>query len=544
MKKNLFISILLVGFVFYSCNDDFLDRKPLDKITEEDVFNNDDLLTAYVNACYHTIPGGYDFVMLSSMTDETHNRHGYTPNSFRQGGLTSDNVTDNNWGWFNSFNYWSSAYEYIRNINVFFDKIESGSISDNLKRRLSGEMKFLRAYTYASLIWRFGGVPIITHVYTLGEPDYSLGRNTYDECVEYILRELEDAIALLPDKMEGDDLGRASADACKALRSRVCLYWASPLVNTGNDLARWEKVRDTSKEVMDLARYSFSENYRDVFLKATENEEVIFCRLYTKANGHSMMSTNTANGYGGNGGNCPLQNLVDDYEMKATGLKPSETGSGYDPADPYAGRDPRFYYTVLYNGAEFKGRAIEVFTPNGKDSEQGGGGWNCSQTGYYMRKFLDEDQLLSEANTMPYVYFRLSEFYLNYAEAQYHLGDEAQCRWAINRVRGRKDVEMPEIPDTVSEQDLLRKVYQERRIELALEGHRYFDLRRWKLAATYDGADAMGVTVVKTGDNTFTYDFNRVVLKTDFKKHYDWLPIPRGEIVKSKQTLKQNPGYD
>jgi hypothetical protein len=544
MKKNLWISILFISFVFCNCEDDFLDRKPLDKITEEDVFNNDDLLTAYVNACYHAIPGGYDFVMLSSMTDETHNRHGYLPNSFRQGGLTPDNVTEDNWGWFKSFNYWSSAYEYIRNMNVFFDKVATGNVSDDLKRRLSGEMKFLRAYTYASLIWRFGGVPVIRHVYTLGEPDYSLGRNTYDECVEYILRELEDAIALLPDRMDGDNLGRASADACKALRSRVYLYWASPLVNTARETARWEKVRDASKEVMELPRYGLSENYNDIFLKAKDNEEVIFCRLYTKANGHNMMSTNMANGFGGNGGNCPLQNLVDDYEMKTTGLRPSVEGSGYDPADPYKGRDPRFYYTVLYNGAVFKGRAIEVFTPNGKDSEQGDGGWNCSQTGYYMCKFLDENQLLSEANTMPYVYFRLSEFYLNYAEAQFHLGDEAQCRQALNRIRRRKDVEMPEIPDTVSGQDLLDRVYRERRIELALEGHRYFDLRRWRLADVYDGADARGVTVVKTDDGAFMYDFNRIVLKTEFREQYYWLPIPRAEIVKSAQTLEQNPGYD
>lgn len=543
MKNNLFISLLLIMFVFCGCNDDFLDRKPLDKISEEDVFNNDDLLTAYVNACYHTIPNGYDFVMLSSTTDETHNRHGYTPNSFRQGGLTPDNITENNYGWFNSFNYWSNAYEYIRNINVFFEKIESGNISEDLKMRLSGEMKFLRAYTYASLIWRFGGVPIITHVYSLGEPDYSLGRNTYDECVEYIRKELNDAIALLPDKMEDDNLGRASADACKALRARVYLYWASPLVNTGNDKARWEKVRDASKEIIESPNYLLSENYKDIFLKAAENKEVIFCRQYTKANGHDIMWVNSPNGYDGVGGNCPLQNLVDDYEMKANGLRPLEAGSGYNPADPYIGRDPRFYYTVLYNGAEFKGRAIEVFTPNGKDSEQGDGGWNCSQTGYYMYKFLDEDQLVSETNTTPYVYFRLSEFYLNYAEAQYHLGNEADCRWALNQIRGRQDVEMPEISGTVSGQNLLNKVYQERRIELALEGHRYFDLRRWKLAAMYDGEDAMGVTVVKTGDNTFTYDFSKTVLKTEFKEQYYWLPIPRAEIVKSNNKLEQNPGY-
>ena len=257
MKKNIiFIISIFMLFVSTGCSDSFLDRKPQDKISEEDVFNNDDLLTAYVNACYNSIPSGYDFIMLSSVTDETYCRHGGTTCLvISRGELNPDNVTNDDWGWFTGLNYWSKAYQYIRDINVFFEKINDAQITEEIKERLTGEMKFLRAYIYSNLIWRYGGVPIITRSYSLGEQDYSLGRNTYDECVEFILNELEEAIDILPDKMNGSNWGRASADVCKALRARVLLYWASPLVNTSNDITRWERARDANKEVMDLSGY-------------------------------------------------------------------------------------------------------------------------------------------------------------------------------------------------------------------------------------------------------------------------------------------------
>jgi hypothetical protein len=539
MKNILFISILVL-FVISGCNDGFLDRRPQDKISEEDVFNDDDLLTAYVNACYNGIPNGYNFIMLSSVTDETYNRHGGMSSIvIQRGELDPDNVTNDNWGWFNGLNYWSKAYQYIRDINIFFEKIEEAQVSEDVKERLTGEMKFLRAFIYSNLIWRYGDVPVITRSYSLGESDYSLGRDPYDKCVDFILDELEDAIAILPDKMEGSNRGRASADACKALRARVLLYWASPLVNTSNDLTRWERARNANKEVIDLSRYSLASDYRNIFLEEA-NEEVIFLRQFTTANGHTLIRDNSPNGYDGNGGNCPLQNLVDDYEMKATGLKPAENGSGYDPANPYEGRDPRFYMTVLYNGAMYKGRPVEVFIPGGKDSPEGNGGWNTSLTGYYMRKFLDENQLVSETNTMPLIFFRLSEFYLNYAEAQYHLGNEDECRRAINLIRGRTGVEMPSVTATGTE--LLEKVYQERRIELALEDHRYFDLRRWKLAEKYEDMDAMGVEV-KLNNSTYIYT-PITVLERKFSPQHYWVPIPREEIVKSNYTLEQNQYYN
>lgn len=541
MKKITYISLSLLSFLLFSCSD-FLDKKPLDKMSEEDVFNDEALLTAYVNACYNAYPTGFEEAMMSSATDETYTRHGYASSVIvSRGEMNSDNISSFDSGRFANFNYWRRAYENIRNINTYFAKIDGSSVSDVVKYRLTGEMKFIRAFIYSNLIWRFGGVPIVTRSYTIDETDFSMKRNTYDECVDFILNDLDDAMKRLPKRYKTGDSnsGRACVHACLALKARVLLYAASPINNKTNDMSKWEKARDASLAVINLPDYQLATNYREIFIK--DNNEIIFKREYTRANGHRMDLYNSPSGYDGWGGNCPLENLVDDYEMKATGKKPAEAGSGFNPANPYNGRDPRFYASILYNGAIFRGRIVESFIPQGKDSKEGASNnWNSSMTGYYMYKFLNEDNLLSETNTQPWIFFRLSEFYLNYAEAQYYLGNEEECRKAINKIRGRQGVEMPAV--TESGTKLLEKLRNERRIELVFENHRYFDLRRWLIAETYENINAKGVEIIKKSDGSFTYNPITVLERHFYPQHY-LLPIPRTEIVKSKGVLVQNPYY-
>jgi hypothetical protein len=541
MKKYLLIALTLVYCV--SCDGDFLNKSPLDAVSEDNVFNDDVLLTAYVTACYNAIPNGFDEAMMSSVTDETYSRHGSSSSVLvSRGEMNPDNITSFDARRFSNFNYWSTAYEQLRNINTFFEKIDGAQVSDNVKRTLTGEMNFVRAYVYANLIWRFGGVPLITRTYSLTDTDYSIQRNSYDECVDFILRELDEAIQLLPAIQSGSNYGKASADACKALKSRVLLYAASPQNNPGNDRGKWERASAAALDVINLPGHSLYSDYRKIFL--VNNDEVIFQRQFTKANGTMMNVFNSPNGYGGWGGNCPLQNLVDDYELKETGKMPSESGSGFDPANPYAGRDPRFDATVLYNGAMFRGRPVETFIPGGQDTNEGAvGSWNCSMTGFYLHKYHDENQVLNESDlvTQPWVFFRLGEFYLNYAEAQYNLGNEDECRKYINLIRDRPGVEMPHVTATGAE--LLEKLRHERRIELAIENHRYFDLRRWLLADEYENKPAIGVQVIKNADNTFTYNPITVLERHFYPQHY-LLPIPRDEITKSGNTLTQNPNYN
>lgn len=541
MRAVLYMSIVFVFLT--SCDSDFLEKKPLDTISEEDVFNDDALLTAYVTACYNAVPHGFDEAMMSSATDETYSRHGANSSVIvSRGEMNPDNVANFDANRFSNFNYWSRAYEQLRNINTFFERIDAAGINTDLKKELTGEMGFLRAFVYSNLIWRYGGVPIITKAYTLTDTDFSIKRNTYDECVDFIVSELDKAIGLLPASRSGNEKGKATGDACKALKSRVLLYAASPLTNTTNDRAKWEKARDAALEVIQSPGLQLFNDYRKIFL--VDNNEVILKRQFTIANGTMMNVFNSPNGYGGWGGNCPVQNLVDDFEMKATGKKPAEAGSSFDSAKPYEGRDPRFTASILYNGAMFRGRPVEAFIPGGQDSKEGAvGSWNCSLTGYYLHKYHDENQVLNESDrvTQPWVFFRLGEFYLNYAEAQYHLGNEEECRVYINKIRDREGVKMPHV--TASGTELLEKLRNERRIELCFENHRYFDLRRWKIAEQYEKKPLMGVEIVRNADGSHKYN-DIVVLNRNFLPQHYWLPITRNEIIRSGNTLEQNPHYE
>ena len=185
MKKIIYLAVSAL-LSFSSCSD-FLDKKPLDSLTENAVFNDDVLLTAYVTACYYkSFPNGFDEAMSSSATDESYTRHGDgSSNIVARGEMNPDNVENFDSGRFSNFNYWNTAYESLRNINTFFAKYEEAQVTEELKSRLYGEMKFIRAFVYSNLIWRFGGVPIITKAYTLEDTDYSITRNTYEECLDF-----------------------------------------------------------------------------------------------------------------------------------------------------------------------------------------------------------------------------------------------------------------------------------------------------------------------------------------------------------------------
>ncbi|HZH72328.1 MAG TPA: RagB/SusD family nutrient uptake outer membrane protein, partial [Mariniphaga sp.] len=251
------------------------------------------------------------------------------------------------------------------------------------------------------------------------------------------------------------------------------------------------------------------------------------------------------NGWLGFGHSHPLQNLIDDYEM-SNGLKIEDAGSGYDPQNPYVNRDPRFYYTILYDGAPFKERTIETFTPGGLDSPDGiESAWNASETGYYPRKFIDEAECgctsTSSGSSSPtWIYFRYGEILLNYAEAMFMLGNEDVCREYINMVRNRPGVEMP--PVTESGEALWERLVNERRIELVFEEHRYFDVVRWKVATEVFSQDRTRMLIQKdpaTGVKTYTVDFFQ---PANFNEWNYLAPIPQ-IVIDQNSLIEQNPGY-
>ena len=534
--------IILVLFISMSCSD-VLDIAPQDKLTEDAVWSDINLIRTYMNANYASAfqQGLYRNTQIGHATDELHSIKGSVfYYLITRGELTADNVTTLN----EYMNNWAPAYSTIRDVNLFMDKIETAPIDESAKPGMIGEMRFLRAFVYAQLIWRYGGVPIIEDVLDAND-DLSLPRDSYDDCVSFIVSELDLAISSLPDK-QSDVLGLASADAARALKSRVLLYAASVLNNPGNNLAKWQAASDAAEALIGDA-YSLHGDYQGLFLE--QNDEIIFARYFTQANSYDLTLQVGRNGDNGWGSDSPTQNLVDGFEMSNGEFPYLEDGSinpasGFDPANPYLNRDPRFYATILHDGAMWMGRETETFT-GGMDSREGPvAAWNGSMSGYYTKKFVPEDipPTGSTVNpTSPWIMFRYAEILLNYAEAQFMLGNESVARDYINIVRNRPGINMPAI--TESGADLEKRIQHERRIELVFEGHRYFDVRRWGIAAETESKNIMGVTIEKLPDDSKTYTPKELIQRV-WDDRLILLPIPRAEIDRSLGGLEQNSGYN
>lgn len=543
--RRILLLISIAVFTLIGCTD-VLELAPQDQLSEIDVWNDETLIRFYTNALYSKVfqQGLYRDTQTGGATDEIHSiKNAGNYYYIQTAALNADNINSIN-AYLNS---WSNSYAYIRDINIFFEKIESSPIDDALKQQFKAEMKFLDAFIYANLISRYGGVPIINKTFKLGE-DYSVTRDSYDDCVAHIISELDEAISVLPDKRTSAELGLVSADAARALKSRVLLYAASPLNNPTNNLNKWQQAADAAEALINVGRYSLYSNYQSLFL--SNNDEIIFARYFTQANTHQLNLQVGRNGDHGYGSDTPSQNLVNSYEMTNGELPYDELGninpaSGYDPQNPYINRDPRFYASILYDSSIWMGRATETFA-GGKDSRTGPiDAWNGTMSGYYLKKFVPEDippMGNSVKPTDPWIMFRYAEVLLNYAEAKFELGDESTAREYINKVRARDGVNMP--PITATGEELRKKIQHERQIELVFEGHRYFDIRRWKIANKTEIENLLGIIITKLPDGSKTYNSTNLLLHRQWDERLYLLPIPRTEIDRSNGTLEQNPGYD
>ena len=536
--KKLYIGFACSILLLSSCSD-ILDINPSDSYSDPVVWQDQNLIKMFVNDRYNTLGNKGNFYLQPFYSDEVYQKYNDGGcDVIRENILTSDNIGGVN----DIMHYWKTGYGCIRDLNTYFQNIKTSGVSEDFKKETTAEIKFLRAYTYARLIWAYGGVPIIEEAFTINSDWSKVTRNTYAECVAYILKDLDEVIATLPARPK--DRNRASANAARALKARVLLYDASPLNNPTNDKAKWQKASDAAKELFDKG-YTLCDDYRTMFLDPG-NTEYIFAREFSETYSHNRDAVFASPADGGRGWGTPTQNMVDAYEMTngelpVTNSKTGEVNpaSKYNPADPYTDRDPRFYDCIYYNGSESRdGRIVETFQKGADMLTQ-----DMTMTSFYMRKFLDESLGIVSSNyhyTAPFPYFRLAEMYLNYAEAEYNLGHEDVAREYVNKVRARKSVNMPAVTD--SGEKLQQRIRNERRIELAFEGHRFFDLRRWK---TPDNAPLIGTIIEKDGNN---YSYRRYTLSLEsrengWKDAFYLLPIQYSEIQKSNKSLEQNPGY-
>lgn len=594
--KNLVLPLTTLIFVLIlsACDiNEPLNKQPLDQVPEDALWEDPALIEAYLNEIYLGMGHGLHENMLSSLSDESHFIHNYGSNDIVQA-----NISPSNMGAYEDFRFghfiWGDIYSDLRDVNIFLSEIDEANIEDEeLRDRMKGEAHFLRAYMYHNLMRFRGGVPIVTEVFDLDD-DMEVPRSSFEETVDFIVEEAETAADLLPTVQSGDDLGRASGAAALALKSRVLLYAASDLYHdnpSGEEFtgytssqdrtAMWQEAKDAAEDVMELGEFdlfradpadgdSTALNYYELFLQNT-SEEAIMSRFFIQERGddYNPGLHNGPNGYHNWAGNTPIQNLVDDYRM--------DDGSEFDwddpdhAADPYEDRDPRFYATILYDGAEWRTRPDDVIDvdPDGiiqtfTEIESSGNpgvdtrdshieDWNGSFSRYYLRKFIDEnvEHSSSVKQEVPWIFFRYAEVLLNYAEASIELGgaaNEDDAREVLNQIRRRAG--MPEFDITVTGDDLMEEYRNERRIEMAFEEQRYFDVRRWMIAPDVLGEDAHGINIYiddgsrsdRSSYSGYTYEVNEGIQSRDWDDKMYFAPISEEEMNRNSE-LEQNPGY-
>ncbi len=509
-------------------------------------------------------------------------------------------------------------YARIRSANISLTQLATAPIDKTLADRLTGEALFMRAYFYNQLLRYYGGVPLVTKVYDASATDFTIARSSYSDCVDFIVNDLDKAAGLLQGKTLAQ--GRATSDACLALKARVLLYAASDLHDMptakakssllagyahpellgyidGDRGARWKKAQDAAKAVMDLGKYGYmltlsapttaaagQTNYQNIYLSRGGGEaEMIFGRYIVNAKddgGGWYPRNNNTNGYHSWTSSEPTQDLVDDYEMM--------DGSKFDwknpaqAAAPYQNRDPRFYASILYDGAPWKPRTpdgagidpyneIQMGTYEtgtagagvpyfGLDTRNGPlENWNGTRTGYAIKKFIDPNPAIFDNNTrqeIPSPMLRYTEVVLNYIEASIALGQEGEARTWLNKIRFRAG--MPAVTDAGDA--LVARYRNERNLEMLFEEQRFYDTRRWMIAPTtlgnkvrimkLTGALKPGKTVAVYRYNTDNYSYTYTVQELDpgvenrtWKDLAYFPPLYRNEISKNSKLI-QNPGYN
>lgn len=580
-----------------SCSKNFLDKSPDEDITIEAAFEKRTYAEAFLTDIYAGLPLGIYFTDMGE------------PNPFI---IASDEMNVPwpekfsklmNKGSWNAYNVngqiWKNMYEGIRKANIFLKHIPITPIDNEFTTAIRdhwiGEALFLRAYYHYNLVRIYGGVPIMDYAAGIADDFTQYKRAPLDSCINFILRECDRVITLLPMTLESDRLlGRPTAAAALALKARLLLQRASPIWNGNSDYAaftdkegtklfpetydaqKWTLAAAASKECIDKCEAAGYElfkkytdpvkNYQQLFIE-NNNSEVLFARNCGRDGWMEKCAFPGSLG-GWNGWN-PTQAQVDAYEMD-NGLAPItgytadgspiiNTASGYQEAgfatdamagrwmagvrNMYVHRDPRFYASINFNGAFFIDRQLQ-FWQTGADG-RGNAGRDYNTTGYLVKKFLDPTSVIAQGkfSLKTWIFFRLGEMYLNYAEALNEAsGPVADVYKYVNAIRTRAG--MPELPTGLNATQMRARIRQERRIELSYESHRFFDCHRWKTAAQTDNAEVYGMNVSAGNSLQDEAYYKRTLIEKrvfNAPTHY-LFPIPQGEIDRSPNLI-QNPGW-
>jgi hypothetical protein len=593
MKKiyfHFFVLFTLLSLVLFapSCkkSGSFLAQTSTTNLTQASVFADSSrtegfLANIYANVGFavkasrfsasNTVCGGLD-----AACDESEPSHTYATDAsgFATGTINAGTVSNEPY---------NTCYTQIRAVNQLLANIHLTKMQAANKAEVKAEAKFLRAWYYSILVEHYGGVPLIgDNLYTYSVP-INVTRATYAACVNYITSQCDSAAAVLPLTQTGLNWGRASGGACLALKARVLLYAASPLFNgttlpvdagasSGGsvdpalvgyptaDVSRWQLAENAAQAVIASSAYSLNTantyqtstpgyGFQGLFPQRVNTEYIFQVMRQPNSDLENLFLPPSRSGANGA---FPYQGLVDAFPM-SNGKFITDPTSGYDPTNPYSNRDPRLDYSIIHDqtilnvrtgNALISGQTpVNLYLGNGNNQNpdavhQG------TVTGYYSNKMLDPSALAASIafpsnRCLPLI--RYAEILLDYAEAaNEYEGPTVNVYNAVQAVRQRAGLNPYQLPAGLSQTEMRTYIQNERRIELAFEGHRFWDVRRWKIAPQTENIQAMGMEVDKNGTAVTYNSFN--VTKHNFRPAMYLWPFPISETGKSA-SLIQNPGY-
>lgn len=537
---------LLLTLFLSSCS--ILDKDIDTNLDKDDIFTDERFAQGFLNSTYRELMNGFnrlDNAMFACASDEAICSYsGSAVHGYNNGAITPFYNPEEE--------VWKTMYAGIRKANVFLRELDTtikdaGLIDKNEQSkatytRMRGEALFLRAFYHFELAKRFSNIQLIDKVLTEEEAMF-VKQSTFAEAIEFIVKDCVNAANYLDNfNKDAAEYGRATCLSALALKSRALLYLASKLNNPAGDKQLWKDAADAAKEIMDIqaknpSRVGLLSAYYSVFT-TPYNNEILFATSSESSNEIELY--NNPISYGGKGYTNPTQELVDAYET-TKGYPIDDPRSGYNPENPYKSRDPRMEYTISYNGLKFSGTPIETFV-GGKD------GLNktptATRTGYYMRKFIDQNLDLSkdQKRRRPWILFRYAEILLNYAEAmnEYLEAPDQSVYDAVNQIRKRAKIPQLNIRMELSKEEMRERIRNERRVELAFEEHRFWDVRRWNEGNTYFNRPIHGMRITVNGEEIEYEQF--VVEERMFETKMNYYPIPQSELQKNG-GLVQNPGW-
>ena len=567
------VKILLNSFfilVFIGCNP--LNKKNLSSLGSDDVWSNPAVAEAYINDIYaNFMPAPFTVGRITDETMVVNGEYAEALSAYLNGTLTSDSYND-------------FPYANIRKINIFLAEIDKALFADEIKNSLKGQALFWRSWAYFRMVKAYGGVELILAPESPGDEDaVFVPRSKTSECIAQILKDVDEAIALLEPV---STIGRIDKCVAMSFKGRVLLYWASPQFNRANDLSRWTDAYNANKDALsflDAHGKGLYSNYKELWTDEM-NKEVIMVKRFQYpgfANGYSQACMRPLlYARGCVGGNIPSLELVNAYPMK--------DGSKYDPATMdyrklFQNRDERFYASIAYNGADpflaemfgkenmwtyfYDADGNAATGINGKEARADNSENLFSHSGFYPAKMLDRNitRTTVEDGQVDWIEIRYAEVLMNMAEAANEIENTSEALTVLYQIRERAGIEpgaggkygitAATVPD------IRKAIMDERLVEFAFEGQRFWDLRRWRIYAStfnsfkdkyfhglrfeWNGTAAnrpTGLTDINTMWDRFTVtenrDYRQIVMLDEDK--YSFFGIPKSVLDRNSKIEQNN----